>query len=227
MKILVFDTCFNKSYIVLSENDKILTSKIIESTEQNYHSAYIIPTIKEILKENKILIKDINAIGINIGPGSFTGIRAGITIARVLAQQFNIKLIGIESLKILSFLNNSEKEYSLVLTDARKNKVYTALYKKSGETVFCPKLEDKENIFTYINEHTQIITDKSINEYLKSNNIKSINYEENDSDFGLYLSKLVYNELTNNTKNDFHWAKVKPLYIQQPSITKPKELNNV
>ena len=215
MKILVFDTCFNKSYIVLSENDKILTSKIIESTEQNYHSAYIIPTIKEILKENKILIKDINAIGINIGPGSFTGIRAGITIARVLAQQFNIKLIGIESLKILSFLNNSEKEYSLVLTDARKNKVYTALYKKSGETVFCPKLEDKENIFTYINE------------YLKSNNIKSINYEENDSDFGLYLSKLVYNELTNNTKNDFHWAKVKPLYIQQPSITKPKELNNV
>ena len=227
MKILVFDTCFNKSYVVLSENDKILSAETIESTEQNYHSAFLITNIRNILRKNNILIKDINAIGINIGPGSFTGIRADITIARVMAQQFNIKLIGIESLKILSMLNTSQKEYSLVITDARKNKVYIALYKKSGETVFNPKLEEKENIFNYINENTEIITDKSVNEYLRINNIQSTNYEENDSNFGLYLSELVYKTLTTDTINNFHWAKIKPLYIQQPSITKPKELNNV
>ena len=170
MKILVFDTCFNKSYIVLREDNTILSSKIINSTEDNYHSAYVIPEIRNILKDNNIQIKDLEAIGINIGPGSFTGIRAGITIARVLAQQTNLKLIGIESLMILSKLNKTEKK-SLIVTDARKNKVYTALYDKQN-TLIKPKLEDKENIIKYIDNNTYIISDKTINKYLNELNIE-------------------------------------------------------
>ncbi len=224
MKILVFDTCFNKSYIVLREDNTILSSKIINSTEDNYHSAYVIPEIRNILKDNNIQIKDLEAIGINIGPGSFTGIRAGITIARVLAQQTNLKLIGIESLMILSKLNKTEKK-SLIVTDARKNKVYTALYDKQN-TLIKPKLEDKENIIKYIDNNTYIISDKTINKYLNELNIESTIYEENDENFGLYLSEITYNKIKEN-KEDFNWAKVKPLYIQQPSITKPKEIKNV
>lgn len=224
MKILVFDTCFNKSYIVLREDNTILSSKIINSTEDNYHSAYVIPEIRNILKDNNIQIKDLEAIGINIGPGSFTGIRAGITIARVLAQQTNLKLIGIESLMILSKLNKTEKK-SLIVTDARKNKVYTALYDKQN-TLIKPKLEDKENIIKYIDNNTYIISDKTINKYLNELNIESTIYEENDGNFGLYLSEITYNKIKEN-KEDFNWAKVKPLYIQQPSITKPKEIKNV
>ena len=224
MKILVFDTCFNKSYIVLREDNTILSSKIINSTEDNYHSAYVIPEIRNILKDNNIQIKDLEAIGINIGPGSFTGIRAGITIARVLAQQTNLKLIGIESLMILSKLNKTEKK-SLIVTDARKNKVYTALYDKQN-TLIKPKLEDKENIIKYIDNNTYIISDKTINKYLNELNIESTIYEENDENFGLYLSEITYNKIKEN-KEDFNWAKVKPLYIQQPSITKPKEIKTV
>ena len=224
MKILVFDTCFNKSYIVLNEDNIILSSKIINSTEDNYHSAYLIPEIRNILRENNIQIRDLDAIGINIGPGSFTGIRAGITIARVLAQQANLKLVGIESLRILSKLNPTDKK-SLIITDARKNKVYIALYYKNNILIE-PKLEDKENIEKYINNNTFIITDNSINKYLKELNVESIMYENNDENLGLYLSEIVNKEVKEN-KDDYNWAKVKPLYIQQPSITKPKEHINV
>ncbi len=224
MKILVFDTCFNKSYIVLNEDNIILSSKIINSTEDNYHSAYLIPEIRNILRENNIQIKDLDAIGINIGPGSFTGIRAGITIARVLAQQASLKLVGVESLLILSKLNTTEKK-SLIITDARKNKVYIALYDKKN-TIIAPKLEDKENITKYIDNSTFIVTDSSINRYLKELNIESTIYENNDENFGLYLSEIVHTKIKEN-KEDYNWARVKPLYIQQPSITKPKEQRNV
>lgn len=224
MKILVFDTCFNKSYIVLKEDNIVISSKVINSTEDNYHSAYLIPEIRNILRENNIQIRDLAAIGINIGPGSFTGIRAGITIARVLAQQASIKLVGVESLMILSKLNSTNKK-SLIITDARKNKVYIGLYDKNN-TLIEPKLEDKEKIEKYIDDNTFIITDNSINEYLKELNIESIIYENNDDNLGIYLSEIVHNKVKEN-KEDYNWAKVKPLYIQQPSITKPKDHRNV
>ena len=102
MKLLAFDTCLDKTYIVLRDEDNILTSKILESDEKNYHSAYLISTISKILKENNLTPKDIEGIAINIGPGSFTGIRACTTVARVMAQQLNIKALGVSSLEILS-----------------------------------------------------------------------------------------------------------------------------
>ena len=225
MKLLVFDTCFNKTYIVLREDDKIISTRMIESNEENYHSAYLIPTIIEILKENRIQIKELDAIGVNIGPGSFTGIRAGITIARVLAQQTDIKLIGITSCEILSKINIKNTK-TLVLTDARKNKVYLSLYDENKNEIIAPKLEDKEKIEEYIKNDITIITDKSIGSYLKEKKIESIIYENEDTNFGVFLSELCMKKLGQKGM-DYNWAKVKPLYIQQPSITKPKAVNCV
>ncbi len=221
MKLLAFDTCFNKSYIVLRENDKILSYKIIESTEKNYHSAYLIPELKKILTDNKILIKNIDAIAVNIGPGSFTGIRAGITIARVLAQQFNTKLIGIPSMEILAKLNTNKN--TLVALDARKNKVYFAGYTNGKQTIE-PCLIDKDELLSKIYTDDFPITDKSISDYLKANSINHLCFEDKDEDLGIFLSDIAMERLKNN--DDYNWAKVKPLYIQKPSITMPKAVKN-
>ena len=119
MKILTFDTSLDKTYVTLSENEKILADIIVENHDEKYHSAYLIPTIVNILKNNNILMKDINVIGTNVGPGSFTGIRACVTVARVFAQQLNIPLVGVSSLEILSHINTSGSKTAVVL-DARK-----------------------------------------------------------------------------------------------------------
>lgn len=223
MITLVFDTCFNKTYIVLRKDDKILNNIVIESDEANYHSVYLIPKIRDILQKHSMLVKDVDAIGVNIGPGSFTGIRAGITIARVLSQQANLKLIGINSLQILSKLNKTEKN-TVIVTDARKNKVYYALYNKNEE-IISPMLLDKDELLSKISDEV-VVCDNSIFEFLNQNGINAINYENNDSELGLFLDELV--NITLKTKqDDFHWAKVKPMYIQPPSISKPKELKNV
>ncbi len=216
MKTLVFDTCFNKSYIVLRENNNIISSDIIESTDKNYHSAFLIPKIRDILKENNLLIKDLDAIGVNIGPGSFTGIRAGITIARVLCQQADIKLVGISSLEILSKLNNTDMK-TIVTLDARKNKVYYAEY-LNNKAIIEPTLIEKDDLLNNIDSHYIVIADKSITNYLSEQGVESLNFEENDSKIGLFLSDIVFKRLE-SAHEDYNWAKVKPLYIQQPSIT--------
>lgn len=222
MKILAFDTCFNKSYIVLKENNTILSEKIIGSDDKNYHSAYLIPEIRNILKSNNILIKDIDAIAVNIGPGSFTGIRAGITIARVLAQQFNTKLIGVNSLKILSNLNK-EKNNTVITLDARKNKVYFAVY-NNYEEIAAPCLIEKEELLSKIKNSDTVIADNSIFEYLKENAINSLCYEDFNDNLALYLADITEEML--NSDNNFNWAEVKPLYIQKPSITLKKAVKN-
>lgn len=224
MKILCFDTCFNKSYIVLNDGEEVIASKIIESDEKNYHSAYLIPAIRDILASNGLFVKDLEAIGINIGPGSFTGVRAGVTIARVLCQQFNTKLTGVHSLQILSYINTS-KTHTTVVLDARKNKVYYGEYYE-GKEIVEPCLKDKDELISHIKQNSVIITDCSTGEFLNQNGINSIKYEEKNDNFGLYLSNIVQNNIK-NTEEDFNWAKVKPLYIQKPSISKPKEKTNV
>ncbi len=224
MLILVFDTCFNKSYIVLRNDNEIISSEVIESTQTNYHSAYLIPKLRDVLKKNNYGIKDLGAIGVNIGPGSFTGIRAGITIARVLAQQYNIKICPVPSLKILSKFNKSEKPTAVML-DARKNKIYFAKYNHDKE-IYSPQLIDKDEIKNYVDKNDFIVSDKSIQTFLAENNINSTCYEDDDNNLGKYLSEIVFEKLKNHN-DDYNWAKVKPLYIQPPSITKPKEVKNV
>ena len=95
MITLAFDTSLDKMYTVLKRDGKILASRIIENKDNKYHSAFLISTLQEILSENKITPRDIDLIAVNTGPGSFTGIRACVTVARVLAQQLNCKVIGV------------------------------------------------------------------------------------------------------------------------------------
>ena len=222
MKTLVFDTCFNKTYIVLKNNGEIIENKVICNTETNYHSVFLIPELRNILRANNMLFSDINAIGVNIGPGSFTGIRAGITIARVLAQQTNIKTVGVPSLEILAKIKQNGGD-TVVVTDARKNKVYFAKY-NNGAVLCEPMLVEKDLLVSKLNKDDFVISDGSIGEFLKENGVDALNYEDNDEKLGEFLSEIVEEKLK-NTNEDYNWAKVKPLYIQPPSISKPKAKN--
>ena len=212
MKILTFDTALNKTYISLSEGNKIIENPIIENSEDKYHSAFLIAEIANILKRNNLKMQDINAIGINIGPGSFTGIRACTTVGRVIAQQINAKLTGISSLEILSKINEGK---TLVTLDARKNSAYCAIYENNIE-IEPPKLLKVEELIETAKNY-KVISDTAMYNKLKGNNIDAINYETGNYPLNEYLSRITFEKLKNN-KDDFNWAKVRPLYIQPPSI---------
>ena len=190
-------------YVVLRTEKEILTSKVVENTESKYHSAFLISTIKSILKENNLKPADLDAIGINIGPGSFTGIRACTTVARVIAQQLNIKAIGVSSLEILSKLSG---ENPLVALDARKNKAYLWC---DNEIKGAVELEQVQQIIK--NGSYNVITDDRLQKILGGTSYQQGNYP-----LGEILSDLVLDKLKTQSGN---WAELLPLYIQPPPIS--------
>ena len=205
MKILAFDTCLDKTYITLAEDDKVLKSETIVSDGQNYHSAYLISTIVKVLKELNLTPKDIDMIATDIGPGSFTGIRACTTVARVLAQQLDIKAVGVSSLEILSKILGGN---DLVALDARKNKAY--IY--DDEIKGAIELEQVDELV----KGRTLITDNSLLERFSQFTDKAVSYQVSDYPLGEILAKLAYEKAVNNEEID--WRKLKPLYIQPPPV---------
>ena len=218
MNILTFDTALNKTYISLSNDEKIIEKITIENTEDKYHSAFLIQEIANILKKNNMVMQNIDVIGINIGPGSFTGIRACTTVGRVISQQINSPLVPVSSLNILSRINNSGK--TLVTLDARKGSAYVGIY-ENGDELCAPKIVKVEELLNIAKNEADItICDSAMFEKLKENNINIINYEEENYPLNEYLANITFEKLqnSNDVKSDYNWAKVKPLYIQPPSI---------
>lgn len=201
MKILAFDTCLDKTYITLSNDNKIIKSEVIFSDKENYHSAYLISTIVKILKESGLSPQDLDMIATDIGPGSFTGIRACVTVARVLAQQLNIKAVGISSLEILSKILGDN---DLVVLDARKNKAYVY----DGEIKGAIELEDVDKLV----KSRRVITDNSLKGRLSKHAESAISYQEGSYPLGDILSKLSLKQ------ESAEWTKLKPLYIQPPPV---------
>ena len=206
--LLTFDTCLDKTYVGLADNKKILASKIIENQGSTYHSAYLISTISAILKENNAEPKDITHLATDIGPGSFTGIRACMTVAKVMAQQLNLKIAGISSLDILAELQKSDKK-TLVLLDARKNKAYV----HDGKILGAIDLEEVKEIVK--NNDYSIICDDSMYEIFKnlSDDIKS--YTKIEHNFAEILIKLANELFEKKSQGD---TNLTPLYIQPPPI---------
>lgn len=204
MNILVFDTCLDKMYVALANDNKILSSKIVENRDNKYHSAFLISTIKQILKENDLSPKDIDVIGTNVGPGSFTGIRACTTVARMMAQQLMVQAVGVSSLEILSKLA-PEAQMPLVALDARKNCAYLYL---EGEVKGAIELDKVEDIIK--NNNYFVITDNKL-----LSRLGGVSYQNCEYPLGDILARLVYERVC---QKNFNWQDLKPLYIQPPPM---------
>ncbi len=198
MITLAFDTCLDKMYVVLKKDGEILASKVVENQDNKYHSAFLISTLQEIMSSNNIKPQEVNLIAVNIGPGSFTGIRACVTVARVMAQQLDCKAVGISSLEILSEIADVNP---LVALDARKDSAY--LY-YDGEIKGAVKLDEVKEIIT--NGDYTIVTDDKLQPILGGTS-----YQQGKYPLGEILA-----ELAEKTSAEGNWRKLKPLYIQPP-----------
>lgn len=198
MITLAFDTCLDKMYAVIKKDGKVLSSRVVENRDNKYHSAFLISTLQEIMSENGIVPKDIDLIATNIGPGSFTGIRACVTVARVMAQQLDCRAVGVSSLEVLSKIADGNP---LVALDARKDSAY--LY-CDGEIKGAVKLDDVKNVIA--TGKYDVITDDKLQPILGGKS-----YQQ-----GKYALGEILADIAENTSAEGNWRKLKPLYIQPP-----------
>lgn len=132
MKRLFFDSSTNLLYVAVSDGDALIDYTIRLS--RNDHSKYVVDRIDMLLNRNDLAIDDIDEIIVGYGPGSYTGLRVSVTVAKMLAYTKNIKLFKVSS---LYFLSSGYKYKKAPMIDARNNNVFCAIY--DGEKVL---LED-------------------------------------------------------------------------------------
>ena len=124
-KILVIDTATKYIYLSLvidkEERDYVYQEGI------NNHSVTIIPLLEEMLKKQNLVLKDINEIIVGIGPGSYTGVRIGVTVAKMIGYLNNIIIKTVSSLALIA--SASEKENIIPYIDARRKNAFMATFK--------------------------------------------------------------------------------------------------
>lgn len=125
MKILAIDTASEVCSVAILEDKKLI--KEISNDNANTHSVKLMPQIKQILKETNLQLKDIDLFACDKGPGSFTGIRIGISTIKAFFDVTGTPSIGITSLMALAY-NTDFDGYICSLIDAKSNNVYYGLF---------------------------------------------------------------------------------------------------
>lgn len=202
MNILAFCSALDKTYLAIQYNNEIIEKTI--KSDENYHSLYLIQEIKNIFSNNNFNLENLDFITVNCGPGSFTGIRVALAIAKIIAGELKKPLVALNTAQILLKTYNADK----LIIDARRDMFFVGT-KEKIELV----LKDKVNDF--IESSDKIVVDKNCKEYFKD----AICYEEEDKNIALTMLKLGYEKYNSTTnKDDFNYLKTEANYIQTPPV---------
>ena len=127
--ILSVETATKNCSVSLSKNGETVSCK--EIAEQNFsHAEKLHVFIEDILKENNITLQDLNAIAVSKGPGSYTGLRIGVSSVKGMCYALNIPMIAIDTLTLLAKQIVIEDGIIIPMIDARRMEVYTAFFDK-------------------------------------------------------------------------------------------------
>ncbi|AYD46229.1 tRNA (adenosine(37)-N6)-threonylcarbamoyltransferase complex dimerization subunit type 1 TsaB [Arachidicoccus soli] len=128
--ILSLDAATSSATVCLGKDQQLLATEC--NTEQKDHAAFLQKAIEEVFSKSKQKLKDIDAIAVSAGPGSYTGLRVGLASAKGLCYTLNKPLILLNTLQILAAdaileMNNPEALYCPMI-DARRMEVFSALF---------------------------------------------------------------------------------------------------
>ena len=132
-----------------------------EIAEQNFsHAEKLHLFIAEVLSENNLKFSDLKAVAVSQGPGSYTGLRIGVSSAKGFCYALNIPLIAVDTLQLLAKQIQIEKGIILPMIDARRMEVFTAFYDKNFNQIRNVQAEIiDENSYAEIDEILHLVGD--------------------------------------------------------------------
>ena len=215
--ILNIETSSKNCSVSLSIEGNLLSNFDIEEDKYR-HSELLTTSIKDILDQNNYSVKDLSAVAVGIGPGSFTGLRIGFSVAKGLCYPHNIKLIGISSLKILAnSINQNFREVISLVKDKGEFFYITKFDKELNETSK-PKIEkiDSRFLSQYTdNSYCIVVNSKDSLEYIKSSTNSEIEITR-QSISSINMIDLSYKSFQEKRFEDL--AYFEPFYIKKPYV---------
>lgn len=167
MKILAIDTSSKRCSVCIYEDSHVIIN--LNNDDEKTHSVKLMPMVDQAFKETGLSLDDISLLACCIGPGSFTGVRIGISTVKAFADVKNIPVVGITSLESLAYnvihdnssVNTIDEKKTLIcsLIDAKNNNVYCGLY----------YYNEKMNLIEIFAEDISVTIEKIKNTFVKNN----------------------------------------------------------
>lgn len=162
MKILALDSSGMVASVALLTEDALIGEYTINYKKT--HSQTLLPMLEEVKQMTELNLEEVDAIAVAAGPGSFTGLRIGSATAKGLGLALNKPLISVPTLEGLAYQYYGSDTYVCPIMDARRNQVYTGVYRFAettvdGETTYTMEsvLEqcalDVKELIAWLNEH--------------------------------------------------------------------------
>lgn len=133
MIILAIDTSTDYLSLAVMRDGKIVAR--FHRRAHMRHSSLLVPMIAKLLKRSKLRARDIDSFAISAGPGSFTGLRIGVTTVKGLAYSLKKPIVAVPTLDVIARNVKGFKGTICPVLDARKNKVYACFYSSDGKNV--------------------------------------------------------------------------------------------
>ncbi len=211
--ILNIDTALDAASVCLAKGKEVVQLSFNEN--QKDHAAWIHSAVAAMLKENNYTITQLEAVAVSIGPGSYTGLRVGLSAAKGLCFALNIPLIAVGTLEIMAYAVREEAANLICpMIDARRMEVFTAIYDKSLTSITpAHALIIDETSFASILSSNKIIFcgngSKKLQSLIKTPHAEFSGTSHNAS----HLSVLALNRFRN--KEFANLAYAEPLYIKE------------
>jgi tRNA threonylcarbamoyladenosine biosynthesis protein TsaB len=126
--LLCIDTATPQVGVAIGSDDEVIGR--IQLTRGQRHAEHLAPAIKYLCDELEVSLDQLAGIGVGIGPGLFTGLRVGVTTAKVMAQALRVPLIAVPSLDLLAFEVRYTDRLVVPVVDARRGEVFYATYRQ-------------------------------------------------------------------------------------------------
>lgn len=218
--ILQIETSTTNCSVAISKNGKTIAVK--EVSDGYSHAENLHVFIKEILASSELLYSDLHAVAVSKGPGSYTGLRIGVSTSKGLCFALDIPLIAIETLEVLSHQATVENGFIVPMIDARRMEAYTKVFDseyKSVREIKAEVLESasfsdflKKGNVTFVGNKTE-----KVQGVIQHDNAKFIDTLPSANE----MSQLAYVKFQNNDVEDV--AYFEPYYLKDFLVTPAKK----
>lgn len=127
MLLLAIDTATPRVSVALGRDGRVIGDISLDGGRR--HAEQLAPAVQYLCTEQRVELRQLAAIAIGLGPGLFTGLRVGVTTARVMAQSLRIPMIGVPSLDLIAYPLRYTSRIVVPVVDARRHEVFFACYR--------------------------------------------------------------------------------------------------
>ncbi len=194
-------------------NELNLVEYIEENTEDYSHSTSLHVFIDSILKKSKISAKELSAVSVGKGPGSYTGLRIGVASAKGLCYGLDIPLIAVDTLEVLS-KNVLDQGIVIPCLDARRMEVYSAVFDKKNKRIRETKAEvlNQHSFKNYLDMDEVFFIGNSNNKIKGIINHKNANFLDDIFPSARQMGILSFNKFKSNQFEDLN--NFEPFYLK-------------